>query len=130
MDEYNLNNNVHFVGFLDPNKYLALLNSVDLLAMPSRMEPFGMVYLEAMALVVPVIASNVGGATEIIENRRNGILTPPEPDEVAKAILTLYRDKSLRKEISQNNLEDIQKFEWDKIVDEYLKTYSNLINNK
>ena len=130
VDEYNLNDNVHFVGFLDPDKYLALLNSVDLLAMPSRMEPFGMVYLEAMALGIPIIASNVGGATEIIENQRNGILTPPTPDEVAKAVLTLYRDKSLRKEISHNNLEDIHKFEWDKIVDEYLKTYSNLINKR
>lgn len=128
--EYGLQDHVHFVGFLDPGRYMALLNSVDVLAMPSRMEPFGMVYLEAMALGIPVIASNVGGATEIIKNNQNGILTPPEPDEVARAILTLYKNKSLMETISKNNLKDIHKFEWDTIVDKYIETYNSLLNQE
>jgi|GEM_PF-745077 glycosyltransferase involved in cell wall biosynthesis len=130
VDEYSLQDHVQFVGFLDPDNYMALLNSVDMLAMPSRMEPFGMVYLEAMAFGIPVVASNIGGATEIIENNRNGILTPPKPDEVARAILMLYKDKSLREEISKNNLRDIHKFKWDTIVDRYVKTYNNLVNHE
>lgn len=121
--EYGLKNKVEFLGFLKAADYKALLNSVDILAMPSRMEPFGMVYLEAMALGVPIIASSVGGAPEIIENFKNGILTYPEPDEVADAILKLYDDASLRREISENNLNDIHKFEWDKIVDQYIEIY-------
>jgi len=121
--EYGLKNKVEFLGFLKANNYKALLNSVDILAMPSRIESFGMVYLEAMALGVPIIASNVGGAPEIIENFKNGILTSPEPESVADAILKLYNDTSLRREISENNLNDIHKFEWDKIVEEYMKIY-------
>ncbi len=128
--KYGLEANVHFVGFLKPKEYLALLNSVDLLAMPSRMEAFGMAYLEAMALGVPIIASNAGGGAEIIKNFRNGILTSPKRDEVAEAILTLYKDKSLRKIISENNLKDIHKFKWNKTVEEYIKTYKKLTVNK
>jgi len=121
--EYDLKNKVEFLGFLKATDYKALLNSVDILAMPSRMEPFGMVYLEAMALGIPIIASNVGGAPEIIKNFKNGILASPKPDEVADAILKLYTDASLRREISENNLKDIHKFEWDKIVDQYIEIY-------
>ncbi|MEN4005912.1 MAG: glycosyltransferase family 4 protein [Methanobacteriaceae archaeon] len=123
--EYGLEDKVEFLGFLKAPTYKAMLNSVDILAMPSRMEPFGMVYLEAMALGVPIVASNVGGAPEIIENLKNGILTSPEPEKVADAILELYNDASLREEISKNNLEDIHKFEWDKIVEEYIKIYGS-----
>lgn len=121
--EYDLESKVDFLGFLKAGEYKALLNSADILAMPSRMEPFGMVYLEAMALGVPIIASNVGGAPEIIKNLKNGILTSPEPEKVANAILELYNNAPLRKEMSKNNLKDIHKFEWDKIADEYIKIY-------
>lgn len=125
--KYSLESHVNFVGFLKPDIYMALLNSVDLLAMPSRMEPFGMVYLEAMALGTPIIASNVGGGVEIIKNGHNGILTSPEPYEVSNAILNIYNDNKLRKRISENNLKDINNFEWKVIIDKYIELYFKLI---
>ncbi len=125
--KYHLENHVNFVGFLKPNEYMALLNSVDLLAMPSRMEPFGMVYLEAMSLGIPVIASNVGGGVEIIKNHRNGILISPEPNEVADAILDLYINTDKREKISKNNLNDIKNFEWSSTIERYIELYSELI---
>lgn len=124
--EYGLEDKVHFCGFLQSKNYKAILNSVDILAMPSRMEAFGMVYLEAMALGVPIIASDVGGAPEIMQDSRNGLLVPPNPEEVASAILKL-QSKSLRKQMSENNLKDIHKFTWDKIIGEYIKIYSLII---
>ena len=124
---YGLERRVNFVGFLKPDKYVAFLNSVDILAMPSRMEPFGMVYLEAMKLGIPIVASNIGGGAEIINDYRNGILTPPESHEVANAILTLYNDIELRKRISENNLKDITNFEWVSIIENYIELYNDLI---
>ncbi|MDI6723947.1 MAG: glycosyltransferase family 4 protein [Methanobacterium sp.] len=125
---YNLENHVNFVGFLNKKKYMAFLNSVDILVMPSRMESFGIVYLEAMALGIPVIASDVGGIPEIIKNQRNGILTSLDPDDVSNAILTLYNDHEKRKNISINNLNDAHKFEWANLVKKYVKLYSQLID--
>lgn len=126
--KYNLENYVNFVGFLKKEKYMAFLNSVDILVMPSRMESFGMVYLEAMALGIPVIASKVGGIPEIVKDQHNGILTSPNPDDVSKAILTLYMDKKMRENISRNNLNDARKFEWTNLAEKYIKFYSQIVN--
>lgn len=125
--DYKLEHRVHFVGFLKTQDYMSLLSQMDVLALPSRMEGFGMAYLEAMSLGVPVIASNVGGGAEIVKNNRNGLVVSPKREAVAKSILELYKDPDLREKISQNNLEDIQKFSWDKIIKNYLKIYRDLI---
>lgn len=124
--DYGLEKHVNFVGFLKTREYMSLLSRMDLLAMPSRMEPFGMVYLEAMSLGVPIIASNVGGGVEIVKNERNGLLASPEPGNVASAIIKLYNDPDLREKMSENNLEDIRKFSWDNIIEKYLDVYKNL----
>ena len=55
-----------------------LVRALDVLLLPSREEPFGRALIEAMALGVPVIATNVGGPPEIIEDGREGYLLPPD----------------------------------------------------
>jgi glycosyltransferase involved in cell wall biosynthesis len=63
-----------------------LMRALDMLLLPSREEPFGRALIEAMALGVPVLATNVGGPSEIIEDGREGYLLPPlQPDRWARA---------------------------------------------
>jgi glycosyltransferase involved in cell wall biosynthesis len=121
-----LDKHVTFTGFLGIQEYRQLLNSVDLLVMPSREEYFGIVFLEAMALGKPVIAGNVGGIPELIENGRNGILVDPDPDQVAEAILYLYENEGVRQEMGQNNLHDVSSFDWSGIIDRYVDVYKAL----
>ena len=128
IQEYNMEANVHFVGFLEKNEYFEIINSSDVMAMPSRVESFGLAYLEAMALGVPVIGSKTTGAAEIIKNYHNGILVAPKPDDVAEALLTLYNDKNLSEKISQNNLSDVKKFDWEQIIEVYIELYQRIIN--
>jgi glycosyltransferase involved in cell wall biosynthesis len=54
-----------------------LMRALDVLLLPSREEPFGRALIEAMALGVPVLATDVGGPPEIIEDGREGYLLPP-----------------------------------------------------
>ena len=64
-------------------------------------EPFGMVVIETMALGRPVIASNEGGPTEIIENGRTGLLVPPrDPGPLAHAMVDLLTDRQRRAAIA------------------------------
>lgn len=64
-----------------------LMRALDILLLPSREEPFGRAVIEAMALGVPVLATNVGGPPEIIEDGREGFLLPPlEPQAWAQAV--------------------------------------------
>jgi glycosyltransferase involved in cell wall biosynthesis len=72
---------------------LAVIANARLLVLPSRSEPFGIVIIEAGALDTPVIASNVGGVPEIIDDGRTGVLVPAgNATALASAILGLLRD--------------------------------------
>jgi glycosyltransferase involved in cell wall biosynthesis len=72
----------------------AFMQDADLFVLPSRVEPFGIVLLEAGAARLPVIASRVGGIPELLEHERTGLLVPPD-DEYAlfAAIHKLLTDK-------------------------------------
>jgi glycosyltransferase involved in cell wall biosynthesis len=94
-----------------------------MLILPSRGDAAATVYVEAMALGKTIVAGNTGGSPEIVKNGRNGILVESNPDQIAKAILSLYKDEGLRREISQNNLQDVAKFDWGHIVDQYIEVY-------
>ena len=70
--------------------------SLDVAVLPSYREAQGLTILEAMALSRPVVASNVGGIPEMIEDGRTGLLVPPhDPTALAAAILRLLRDHPL-----------------------------------
>ena len=126
--ELNLEGNVTFTGFLAVPEYRRLLNSVDLFVLPSRLEAFALSILEAMALGKPIIAANAGGIPEAIQSGRNGILVELDPDEIAQAILYLYRNESLRSEMRENNLKDIARFDLSSVVERYIKFYGEVLN--
>ena len=74
-------------------------------------ESFGRVIIEAFASGVPVVATNLGGFKEIIENERNGILVEERnPDALAKGILKLLNDHHLSKRITLKAKEKVEKF--------------------
>lgn len=57
--------------------------------------------LEAMAVEMPVITTEVGVVPEVIEDGVNGIITTGEPDDLAEKIKTLLADEKLRKKIGK-----------------------------
>jgi glycosyltransferase involved in cell wall biosynthesis len=75
----------------------ALLQSFDVLAMPSWEEPFGRVAVEAMSMNVPVVATRIGGPPEYITHGTSGLLIPPHnPVALAGALVTLLVDDARR----------------------------------
>lgn len=88
---------IEFHGHLAQPALTEHYRSADVLAVPSRLEGFGMVYLEAMGFGLAVIASAHGGAAELIDHGQNGLLVRPEaPQELAAALRPLLRDPELR----------------------------------
>jgi glycosyltransferase involved in cell wall biosynthesis len=96
----NLEERIKFMGFLPIEEALARL---DILVHASiAPEPFGRVIIEAMAAGVPVVASKLGGGSEIIKQGEDGILIDPEDTEdLASAINLLASDQGLREKIAQ-----------------------------
>jgi L-malate glycosyltransferase len=80
-----------------------LLAAVDILLVPSWEEPFGRSVLEAMAMEVPVIATNVGGPAEILRDGHDGLLLAPrDPENWGNAIAWLARNPRLRERMGAN----------------------------
>jgi N-acetyl-alpha-D-glucosaminyl L-malate synthase BshA len=97
--EYGLADAVTFVG--EQQDLVAWLSIGDLFLLPSAKESFGLAALEAMACEVPVVASNVGGLPEIIEDGVTGFACPPgDVDLMAERGLALLTDPALRASIA------------------------------
>lgn len=127
----NINDSVEFLGFIknkDIHKYL--INS-DIFILPSIGDSFGIVFLEAMACGLPIIAAKAGGVPEVVHDGYNGFLVEPNNlEELVNVILNLKEDKQLRKTFSVNSLKLVkEKFGWDKGSQQYYELYDN-INKK
>jgi len=98
--DLNVSDHVHFLGFQsEPHR---LIQALDVLALTTVKETFGMVLVEAMRLGVPVIGSHAGGVSEIIDHNQTGLLfQSQDASSLADQILALYRDEALRSTLAQ-----------------------------
>jgi glycosyltransferase involved in cell wall biosynthesis len=79
-----------------------ILAACDLFTMPSYEEPFGVVYLEAMAMRKPVLSIDNGGTPEVVEHGKSGLLSPPwDVPRLAENIIQLLRDAELRRQMGE-----------------------------
>jgi len=82
---------------------------MDVFVLPSLMEGFGIVLLEAMALGKCVVATRVGGIPEIVEHEKTGLLvTPGNVEELMQALLTCITDPSKRCRMGQAAKERVE----------------------
>lgn len=89
-----IDDRVTFMGYVQDEPLAALYRSADVLAVPSLYEPFGIVALEGMVCGRPVVASDVGGLTEIIVEDQTGLRVPPgDSSALARAIAHLLTDE-------------------------------------
>ncbi len=103
VDELNLNKVVEFIGQVPHQQIFSLMSDAYAVIVPSRFEAFCFVVIEAMSVGVPVIASHVGGIPEIIRDKIDGFLVPPEnPEILASRILDLFDDKELHRTMQLN----------------------------
>lgn len=106
--ERGLTHNAEFVGAVDDATRDALIAESDVFAMPSRAERgagegFGIVYLEAAAAGLPVVAADEGGALDAVIDGVTGLLVDPrDPERVCEALGKLLRDPELRDELGEN----------------------------
>lgn len=89
-----LGSRVRMAGELSDDDLASVLRQSHVLAVPSRYEGFGIVYLEAMSFGLPVVASAAGGASEVVTDGETGFLVDPDDaSAVADAVRTVARDR-------------------------------------
>jgi len=109
----------------------AIMRALDLLVVNSRTEPFGLTVIEAMASGVPVLATAVDGIKEIVRHGENGWLVKSlDRGALVKAMLTLLRDQSLRRQLAgEGRREAIAHFSTKRFLSEVEQLYCDVLES-
>lgn len=105
------------------------LSIMDIFAFPSLMEGLGLAIIEAQAMGLPVVASDVGGVYTLIKDGVSGFLVQPEdPKALAEAILRLLENEKLAKGLGLRAREQVrQKFNLEQMVDGIEQVYQDIL---
>ncbi len=119
---------ISFSGHVQHLELPDYYRKADVLINPSFSEAFGMSLVEAMAAGVPVIATRVGGMTEIVEEGRNGLLVESgNASALAEAILQLLSDDDLRESMGKaGHQRSLELFSWERIAENLLNQYRHI----
>lgn len=124
VDTLNVSASVEFYGQVGPARMASLMGGADAFVMPSRTEALGLVYLEAFRAGVPVVAGNHGGVTEIVRDRKSGLLvTPGSPSAFSEAVRALLGSEDLRSQVVQGGFEVLLERTPDHLVGQTLSAY-------
>lgn len=129
LEKFSISSFVLLPGYQESaSKYLSLF---DVFVMPSLTEGLPMTLLEAMQVKIPIVATNVGGIPEVLENGRGGLLVnPSDPEGLADAISSIYHDfKSAEEFTSFSYNKVITKHTSSNMSQEYYDFYKEVIKN-
>lgn len=130
--ELNIYEKVNFVGKVPPDEVPKFLNELDVYCALSitDSESFGVAIIEASAVELPVVVTNVGGLPEVVKNNKTGFIVPPKNHKAAfKAIKKLVDNKDLRIKVGREGRKFVEdNYDWEDnsmlmsdLYDSYLK---------
>lgn len=116
---------IRTTGYVNETEKLDLFKAADIVCVPSRNEPFGIITLEAWASGKPVVACDVGGPSEIIDNFRTGVKVSHEPHSIAWGIKYFLGDRSgVSLKVMESTLKaEADKYDWKQLAKQYVKVY-------
>jgi len=117
---------IRFLGYLPDREFVRLLNASDLVTIPSRNEPFGLVLLEAWSAKKCVVASDVGGLSENIDNFENGVKVYSTPESIAWGINYAMDCGKLSEMGMKGRLKIDRQFKWNKVADKMVENYKSM----
>ncbi len=125
--EHSLQEVVHFLGAKPNLEAMTEVAQGAVFVLPSLGEGLGIVLLEAQALGVPVIGTNVGGIPDVIAHEETGLLIPAsDAKATAGAITRILADHGLAERLAREATARLSKFDWNAIVEEYAKLYEKM----
>lgn len=129
--EYDLKDNIIFVGSVSPSRVPLYMNAADVFVLPSLSEGKPNVVAEAMACGVPVVATAVAGTNELLRDGVNGYsVQSKKPDEIVHAVNMLFDNPILAQKLAHAGHDTILKGQltWKTCAREYLTLYKKLLS--
>lgn len=117
-------------GLIPQKQVKDYYKNVFLMAIPSRLDLFPMVALEAMASGIPIVASDIGGLPEIIIDEENGLIVEKEnPQKLAKVIMYLFGNPIEAGKMGEKGRKIVEeKFAWEKIIEKFEREIYGRLN--
>lgn len=116
--------NVTFAGRKDGEDLLDYYREADIFVLSSEREGMPLVLLEAMAMGLPIVATNVTGSRDVVKNQENGLLVPyNDTDAFRKALLQIVSDEKSYQQMSQTSRWMADQYSWEKIAVKFGKLY-------
>jgi len=123
----------HCTEFLGTQRNIPeILSNLDLVVLATTtQEAFGRVIIEAQAAGVPVVATEVGGVVDIIENGRTGLMVPPsDPQGMAEAVIKIFKDPLLARNLAEAAYAKVkEKYNVELMVNNTLNVYKDALSN-
>jgi glycosyltransferase involved in cell wall biosynthesis len=132
IDSHALQGKINILGWMPQSELLSQYSKYDLLVFPTLcLEGFGMAIIEAMAQGLTVIASDIGGPRDIIENGQNGLLVAPNDSlALANAIEQVIKNPALAANIGACAIQTVrQKYSFQRMLDQYETLLTSLVRN-
>jgi len=126
-----LTHKVLFTGFVDDETLRKLQICADVSVVPSLFEPCGIVALEAMAAKSPVVVSDIGGLSEIVNHDVDGVkVYTDNPDSLAWGITRALTDETYANKLRTNAYKKVlEKYNWDKIAQQTKSIYETVLSD-
>jgi glycosyltransferase involved in cell wall biosynthesis len=121
---------VMFTGFVDDETLRKLQKCADVSVVPSLFEPFGIVALEAMAAGSPVVVSDIGGLSEIVNHEVDGVkVFTGNPDSLSWGIIRVLTDEAFANRLRTNARRKVrEKYDWDTIAQQTKTVYEAVLS--
>ena len=125
----NLEKKVTFTDYVTESEKIRLMKKAHVLVLPSIMEGFGLVLIEAMACKTPVIATDLGGPKEVVVDNETGFLVEPfNPKALAEKIGSIINDEKFRTRMGEAGRRRVEElYTWDKTADNMIQLYKKLV---
>ncbi len=125
-----LEHKVLFTGFVEEANLLKLQKIADVAVVPSLFEPFGIVALEAMAAKSPIVVSDTGGLSEIVDHDITGVkVYPNNTESLSWGINRILQDDSYGEQLRENAYKKIlEKYDWNKIAQQTRHVYESILD--
>ena len=125
--ELGVGGQVHFVGRLSRDDVASAMAGATAFVMPSRLEPLGIVVLEAWRAGVAVVATNRGGAPEFVDDGETGVLVDPfDTPAFAATLADLLADDGRRLAIGRAGHERVRAYSWPAVTEQYRRLYATV----
>jgi len=124
--ELNLQN-VHFLGHKSQDVLARIYNAADVSIVPSRIEPFGLVAVEALACGTPVVATNAGGLPDFINDKVGALVPVGDEKGLADAIISELANNTKQTKGVYANQYAYESYTWEKQVAKMVKLYEGAI---